>query len=102
MKPEKSRNQLLQEFESAPLDALFSQKTPAAVLNLSEATFERHRWAGTGIPFIKLSPRCCRYRKSDIVAWLNKHQSLQSTSQADAAESSNELLADKCNQGGSN
>lgn len=80
--PKKIQNrlQLISEFYEAPKDALFDQKIIAAVRDCSLATVERDRWAGTGIKFIKIG-RSIRYRKTDILAWLNLHKSLTSTSE---------------------
>lgn len=79
MKPQTSRIDLINEYEQAPEWALFSQLTVAAIRDCSLATLERDRWAGTGIPFVKMG-RLVRYRKSVITAWLNMHQSVSSTS----------------------
>ena len=49
-----SRLDLLKEFESAPESSLFSQQTIAAVLSCSTQLLERNRWAGTGIPYLKI------------------------------------------------
>jgi hypothetical protein len=76
-----SRVDLLNQFDSAPHDALFSQTTIAAVRDCSIATMERDRWAGTGIDFLKIG-RSVRYRKSDVLAWLDKHHPQQSTAAA--------------------
>ncbi|MDD2760032.1 MAG: hypothetical protein PHH11_07035 [Methylomonas sp.] len=73
------RIELLSDFEKAPDTALFSQKTIAAVRDCSTATLERDRWAGTGIPFVKFG-HSVKYRKSDVMNWLNKHVARQSTS----------------------
>lgn len=75
----KDRIDLLSNFEKAPETALFGQQTIAAVRDCSTATLERDRWAGNGIPFIKIG-RAVKYRKSDVVAWLNEHIARQSTS----------------------
>jgi len=79
MKTQASRINLLQEYELAPDWALFSQETLAAIRDCSLATLERDRWAGTGVPFVKMG-RLVRYRKSDIRAWLEQHESVSSTS----------------------
>lgn len=76
-----SRITLLQEFELAPESAWFDQAIVAAVRDCSEATIERDRWAGSGVPFIKCG-RTVRYRKSDILDWLAKHTSHQSTARS--------------------
>lgn len=75
MKSQLSRLDLIQEYELAPEWVLFNQDTVAAIRNCSLATIERDRWAGIGIPFIKME-RLVRYRKSDISAWLNQHAML--------------------------
>ena len=49
-----SRLQLINEFESAPDSTLFNQNTLAAILNCSTQLLERHRWAGQGVPYIKM------------------------------------------------
>ena len=81
MQTQTDRLFLINQYESAPDTALFSQVTVAAVRDCSLATVERDRWAGTGIPFIKLG-RSVRYRKGDICDWINGHHIVQSTTQA--------------------
>lgn len=81
-KPEKTRQELLAEFEAAPPYAVFSQIYVAAVRDCSTFTIERDRWAGIGVPFIKpAGTRQVRYRKSDVLAWLESHGLRHSTSQ---------------------
>jgi hypothetical protein len=80
----KSRTDLLIEFYSSPNETLFDQLTLCAVLNCSTALAERNRWRGDGCPFIKIG-RVVRYRKSDILAWLEHFQPTTSTSVASAA-----------------
>lgn len=75
------RNKSLAEFYSAPETALFNQIVIAHVRDCSTATLERDRWAGGGIPFIKVN-RAVRYKKSDVLAWLEQYQPQQSTSAA--------------------
>jgi hypothetical protein len=81
MKNETNRLTIITEYELSPDSALFNQETIAAIRNCSLATIERDRWAGTGIPFVKIG-RLVRYRKSDIRRWLEGHPSVQSTTQA--------------------
>ena len=78
MKSQLSRIDLIHEYEQAPESTLFNQETVAAIRNCSLATIERDRWAGTGIPFIKMG-RIVRYKKSDIHTWLGRHHTLKST-----------------------
>ncbi len=70
----------INEFYSAPDTALFSQIIIAHVRDCSPATMERDRWQGGGIPFIKIG-RAVKYRKTDVLAWLEKHQAQNSTSE---------------------
>lgn len=81
MQTEISRLNLVQEYELAPDNTLFKQQTIAAVLNCSLATLEHGRWAGSGIPFLKVG-HLVRYRKADVQHWLSERQPVQSTTQA--------------------
>ncbi|WP_131782780.1 helix-turn-helix domain-containing protein [Legionella gresilensis] len=73
-----SRLQLLNEFEFAPHSSLFNQQTLAAVLSCSTQLLERNRWAGTGIPYLKIG-RKVLYRKSDVLAFLEQQRIYCST-----------------------
>lgn len=74
-----SRIQLLNEFDSAPNSALFNQQTLAALLDCSTHLLERNRWAGAGVPFLKIG-RKVLYRKSDILEFLENQTVYRSTS----------------------
>jgi hypothetical protein len=78
MNTPKTRLDLLAEFYAAPSDSLFTQTTLCAVMDCSDALAERNRWAGNGVPFIKIN-RAVRYRKSDILAYLDKQKTSLST-----------------------
>lgn len=67
-------------FWQAPSEALFPQKTLTHVIQKSEAWFEALRCKGGGIPYLKIGHNCL-YRKSDVLNWLKKHQTISSTSQ---------------------
>lgn len=79
-----TRNKSLIDFYSAPDESLYGQTVIAEVIDCSEAKLERDRWAGTGIPFIKIG-RKVKYRKGDVLNWLNQHQPQQSTSESKTA-----------------
>jgi len=85
MNTQRSRLDLMREYELAPDSALFPQETIAAIRSCSVALIERERWLGTGIPFIKTG-RLVRYRKQDIRDWLAGHTAFQSTTQAQQQE----------------
>ena len=74
-----TRLHLLNEFESAPHSALFNQQTIAAVLSCSTQLLERNRWAGSGVPYLKIG-RKVLYRKSDILDFLQQQKVYYSTS----------------------
>ena len=63
-----------------PLDPhrLVKTKEAAAILCVSVALLERHRWAGTGPPYYKVSGnnggRSVRYRVSDLLAWIQANR----------------------------
>lgn len=68
------------DFDTAPQSTLFDQKTISIVLGCSTAKLERDRWQGGGIPFIKIG-RLVKYRKADVLKWLDQYQSQNSTSE---------------------
>jgi predicted DNA-binding transcriptional regulator AlpA len=70
---------MVSQFWGAPDQALFTERTLVALTDLSEAYFQRARWSGDGPKFLKIG-RLVRYRKSDVVAWLNMGESAESTS----------------------
>lgn len=78
--PKKTSLEHMQEFWAAPTSAFFGQVTIAIVCDCSTATLESNRWRGIGIPYRKVTGRVL-YRKCDVVAWLEKHALVQSTSE---------------------
>lgn len=75
------RTQALSEFYNAAVNALFSQAVVAQVIDCSKAKLERDRWQGGGIPYIKIGRRV-KYRKADVLNWLDQYQPQQSTSES--------------------
>ena len=73
------RLQLVNEFESAPASTLFNQNTLAAILNCSTQLLERNRWAGEGVPYVKIG-RKVLYRKSEVLDFLQQLKIYRSTS----------------------
>jgi predicted DNA-binding transcriptional regulator AlpA len=63
------------ENSSDAADRLFTTKQLAGLLAVSEAWVEILRHKGLGPPSIKLGPRCIRYRRSDVLAWLKARAS---------------------------
>jgi predicted DNA-binding transcriptional regulator AlpA len=57
-------------------DVYYDTKGAAELYGCSESTLQRHRAAGTGPRFQKLGPQKrapVRYRRSDLLAWLEQH-----------------------------
>ena len=86
MSMEKSRLDLLNEYDSAPESALFNQQTIAAVLSCSTQLLERNRWAGTSVPYLKIG-RKVLYRKSDVQNFLQQQKIYRSTSDEGQSQS---------------
>jgi hypothetical protein len=78
LKSVRNRSEIVKEFYDAHNDDLFNTLTIAAVLTCSPATLERDRWAGDGIPYLKLRGRV-RYRKSTVLAYINQEGEFKST-----------------------
>lgn len=74
-----NRLQLINEFESAPDSMLFNQNTLAAILDCSTQLLERNRWAGEGVPYLKIGGKVL-YRKSDVLEFLQQQKVYRSTS----------------------
>jgi predicted DNA-binding transcriptional regulator AlpA len=71
----------VKQFWAAPDEALFPQTVLAAVTNLSNAYFERATWEGDGPKYFKLG-RLVRYKKRDVLAWIEKRPAVSSTTEA--------------------
>lgn len=69
------------QFWNAHDEALFSQPILPAITGLSAAYFERARWEGDGPKYFKLG-RLVRYKKKDVLAWLEKNPAVSSTTEA--------------------
>ena len=76
----KSENELIASFWAAPSEAFFSQETISPVTGRSLKTLECDRWRKSGIPYRKMGGKVL-YRKSDVVAFLEGHSLVTSTSE---------------------
>jgi predicted DNA-binding transcriptional regulator AlpA len=59
---------------------LVTEKDAASIVGMSVSWLQRKRWSGGGPPYIKYD-RAVRYRKEDLLAWVEAHAGRQSTSQ---------------------
>ena len=57
---------------AAPLAALLSAEDVAGITGLSVETLAQWRSQRKGIPFVKISRNCVRYRQADLEAWLTE------------------------------
>ncbi len=80
-KIKKSDIELTSLFWISPLEALFSEETISLIAKRSIKTLQCDRWRGRGIPYRKCSGKIL-YRKSDVIAWIESHQLVLSTSEA--------------------
>ena len=51
-------------------DRYLSTTEAGELIGLSRDALEQRRSRGNGPPFVRLSPRCIRYRRRDVLAWL--------------------------------
>ena len=55
-------------------DALLYPAEVAFLLGLSIRTLEAARLRGGGVPYIRLGRRAIRYRRSDVMDWIESHR----------------------------
>jgi predicted DNA-binding transcriptional regulator AlpA len=60
----------LGQLRSVPTARLLTAEDVAAMTGLSVETLAQWRSQKRGIPFIKISRNCVRYRQSDLDSWL--------------------------------
>lgn len=57
---------------TATVPVIWDQQDTATYLGISVKQLERDRWAGEGIPYVKVG-RAVRYRAADVVAFLDRN-----------------------------
>ena len=55
----------------APSDSLLTPQQAADFLGLSTRFLEMRRYRGGGPEFIRVSGRCVRYLRSDLISWID-------------------------------
>lgn len=68
------------------LESLIPEKKAAEFLGLSIKTLQKRRVTGGGPVYIRISSRCVRYRRIDLIAWAN---ALARTSTSDGRDAEN-------------
>ena len=64
------------------LERLLSEKHAAKLLGISPRTLRNWRVIGGGPQYVKVSARCIRYRRADILSWIEARER-RHTSQPD-------------------
>jgi len=83
-----NRIHLLEEFNASPNSVWFGQENCCCCKKCSEATVERDRWSGGGIPFIKCG-------RSVRLQAINFCSGFQSTSQLNQPQKHNNKIKEK-------
>ena len=50
-------------------DSLIDESAAARILGVSIKFLQKRRTTGDGPPFVRISSRCIRYRRSDLKSW---------------------------------
>ena len=51
-------------------DALLTEQQASALLGVTIRALQKWRVTGSGPPFVRISSRCIRYRRRDVVDWI--------------------------------
>jgi len=54
-------------------EIFYTEESTARWLGLSQRTLQKWRARGCGPKFVRVSQRCIRYRRSDLLIWAQKH-----------------------------
>lgn len=63
----------MQSNTSIPTLILWSEKEVSRHTGFAVRTLQGWRIRGGGPPFVRISPRCIRYRPEDVNAWIQSH-----------------------------
>lgn len=55
-------------------DTWLTEKQVESLTGISTSTLQKHRFNGTGLPYVKLSARMIRYSQSAIVRYMHAHE----------------------------
>ena len=58
-------------FGLAYLDQLVNERETAAFLDVTDRALQNWRLRGGGPPFVRISSRAVRYRRRDVIEWVN-------------------------------
>lgn len=60
-------------------EALIAEEAAARFLGVSARFMQKHRCQGDGPPVVRLSSRCVRYRRRDLIDWAEARRTTSST-----------------------
>ena len=66
-------------------DILMTPPQTAQMTGLTERGLEGMRYKGGGPPFIRISARCVRYRRGDLLAWIESRRRNSTSDDGQAA-----------------
>jgi hypothetical protein len=73
MKPQDLSRQSTPTETLFDLDSLETERGAADFLSVTVRALQKWRGTGTGPKFIRISGRCVRYRRRDLIAWSEAH-----------------------------
>ena len=79
-----SHGTTISDLLACDLDSLIDESKAAATLDVSPRAMQAWRQRGGGPAFVRISSRCIRYRRHDLVAWAEARLR-SSTSDAEVA-----------------
>ena len=53
-------------------EGLIGENEAASLLNISPRTLRKYRCTGAGPRYVRISPRCIKYRRDWLEAWANE------------------------------
>jgi len=63
------------------LDQLLTESETSDLISLTPRWLQKKRMEGGGIPFVRISSRCVRYRRRDVVQWCEERLAASTSDQ---------------------
>lgn len=72
MAPLRSTTDAERDADEVAPDVCFDEARAAALISVNRRTLAQWRFRGVGPKFVKISSRCVRYRRSDLLEWVEQ------------------------------